>query len=150
MAGQQSSAAPNARAARVSGAAFAIGGAIAVLFGVASIVTGMPNAAHDLAPLAGPADLVARFGQMAPIFSAVLGALVVVAVAAMMLRRRLAPPVASFELLILGLAIDVCIGGAAGRIGHATGGSVLGSTVVCLMGGTAVVAGGILAVLGRE
>jgi hypothetical protein len=68
----------------------------------------------------------------------------------MMLRRRLAPPVASFELLILGLAIDVCIGGAAGRIGHATGGSVLGSTVVCLMGGTAVVAGGIIAVLGRE
>jgi hypothetical protein len=150
MAAQRSRAAPNARAARISGATFAIGGAIAVLCGVTSILTGTPNAAHDLAPLAGPADLIARLGQTAPIVSAVLGAVVVVVVAAMMVRGRLASPAASFELLILGLAIDVCIGGAAGRIGHATDGSVLGSTVVCLMGGTAVVAGGIIAVLGRE
>jgi len=150
MAAQRFRAAPNARAARISGATFAIGGAIAVLFGVASILTGTPNAAHDLAPLAGPADLLARWGQTAPIVSAILGAVVVVVVAAMMVRGRLAPPAASFELLILGLAIDLCIGGAVGRIGHATDGSVLGSTVVCLMGGTAVVAGGIVTVLGRE
>jgi hypothetical protein len=150
MAAQRSTAALNARAARVSGAAFAIGGAVAVLCGVASILTGKPNAAHDLAPLAGPGDLAARFGQMAPMMSAVLGGLVVVVVAAMMVRRRLDSPAASFELLVLGLAIDVCIGGAAGRIGHSLDGGVLGSTVVCLMGGTAVVAGGIVAVLGRE
>jgi hypothetical protein len=150
MAAQRSTAAPNARAARVSGAAFAIGGATAVLFGAASILTGTPNAAHDLAPVAGLGDLLARFGQVAPIVSAVLGAIVVVVVAGMMARKRLEPPAASLELLVLGLAIDMCIGGAAGRIGHATDGAVLGSAVVCLMGGTAIVAGGIIAVLGRE
>jgi hypothetical protein len=64
--------------------------------------------------------------------------------------RRLESLAAAIELLVLGLVIVVCIGGAVGRIGHATDGGVLGSTVACLMGGTAVVAGGIIAVLGHE
>ena len=54
------------------------------------------------------------------------------------------------ELFVLGLAIDVCIGGAAGRIGHSADGGVLAAAVVCMMGGAAVVAGGIVAALGRE
>ena len=36
------------------------------------------------------------------------------------------------------------------RVGHATDGGVMGAAVACLMGGTAVLAGGIIAVLGRE
>jgi hypothetical protein len=142
--------APNARAARISGAAFAVAGAAVVVAGVVSILTGTPNAAHDLAPLTAPADLADRFGQVAPVVSAAVAALVAAVVAALLGTRRLAPLAAAIELLVLGLAIDACIGGAVGRIGHATDGAVLGSTVACLMGGTAVVAGGIIAVLGHE
>jgi hypothetical protein len=138
------------RAARISGAAFAAGGALVVVGGVASILSGTPSAAHDLAPLAGLTDVTGRFGQMAPVLSAAVAAIVVAAVAGLLVSRRLEPQAAAIELLVLGLAIDMCIGGAAGRIGHATDGGVLGAAVVCLMGGTAVVAGGIVAALGRE
>jgi hypothetical protein len=143
-------AAPNARAARISGLAFAVGGAVVVIGGVVSILLGRPDAAHDLAPVTGPADLVGRFGQMAPVLAAATAALVVVVVAALLALRRLNPVAASVELLVLGLVIDLCIGGAAGHIGHATSGAVLGAAVACLMGGAAVVAGGIVASLGRE
>jgi len=143
-------AAPNARPARIRGVAFAVGGAVVVIGGVASILLGMPAAAHDLVPVTGPADVVGRFGQMAPILAAAVAAIVVVAVAAFLAARRLDPAAASIELLVLGLAIDLCIGGAAGRIGHATYGGVMGAAVACLMGGAAVVAGGIVASLGRE
>jgi hypothetical protein len=150
MAVRRSAAAPNARAARISGVAFGVGGAIVVIGSVASILAGAPNAAHDLAPLAGPNDLVGRFAQMAPLLAAAVAAMVVIAVAGLLAARRLAARPASIELLILGLTIEVCIGGAVGRIGHSTDGGVLVSSVACLMGGTAVVAGGIIAVLGRE
>ena len=150
MTAQRPKVAPDARAARISSAAFAAGGAGAVFCGIASILTGTPNVAHDLAPVTGPADLLARIAQIAPIMSAALGAIVVLGIAAMLASTRLEPRAAALELLILGLAIDVCIGGATGRVGHATDGAVMGSAVVCLMGGTAVVAGGIIAVLGRE
>ena len=140
----------HARAARISGAAFAAGGALAVIGGVASVLSGTPSAAHDLAPLTGLSDIAGRFGQMAPVLVAAVAAIVVVVVASFLALRRLELPAAAIELLILGLAIDICIGGAVGRIGHATDGGVLASAVVCLMGGTAVVAGGIIAALGRE
>jgi len=142
--------APNARAARVSGAAFAAGGAAVVAIGVGSIAIGRPIAAHDLAPLAGPMDVLNRFGQVAPLLSAVVAAIVVAAIAALMARGRLAATAAAVELLVLGLVIDVCIGGAAGRIGHATDGGVLGAAIACLMGGIAVAAGGVITLLGRE
>ncbi|MGD0247567.1 MAG: hypothetical protein ABSB75_00795 [Candidatus Limnocylindrales bacterium] len=142
--------APNARAARISGTAFAVAGAVGVVVGVASILVGSPSAAHDLAPLAGPADVVNRFGQMAPVLAAAIAAIVVLAVAALLAAGRLEPPAAAVELLILGLAIDACIGGALGRVGHAADGGVMGSTVTCLMGGAAVLAGGIIAAFGRE
>ncbi|MGA3031200.1 MAG: hypothetical protein ABSE58_10805 [Candidatus Limnocylindrales bacterium] len=130
--------------------AFAVGGAIVVIGGVASVLAGQPEAAHDLAPLATPGDLVARFGQMAPLLAAAVAAAVVIGVALLLALRRLDPVAAAIELLVLGAAIDVCIGGAAGRIGHATNGDVLGAAVTCVMGGTAVVAGGIVGVLSRE
>ncbi len=130
--------------------AFAVGGAIVVIGGVVSMLVGQPEAAHDLAPLTGPGDLVARFGQMAPLLAAVVAAAVVIGVSLLLASRRLDPAAAAIELLVLGAAIDVCIGGAAGRIGHATTGGVLGAAVACVMGGTAVIAGGIVGVLSRE
>jgi hypothetical protein len=141
---------PNARAARISGAAFSLAGAAVVIVGVVSILAGSPNAAHDLAPLSGPGDLAGRFGQVAPVVSAAIAAAVAATIAVLLSMRRLAPLAAAVELLVLGLAIEACIGGAVGRIGHATDGAVLGSTVACLMGGTAIVAGGIITVLGHE
>jgi len=143
-------AAPDARAARISAAAFSAAGAAVVIVGAVSILSGRPDAAHDLAPLTGPADLGQRLGEVAPILSAAIAATVAAGVACLLALRRLAPVAASIELLILGLAIDACIGGAAGRIGHAVDGGVLGATVACLMGATAVVAGGVIALLGRE
>jgi hypothetical protein len=53
-------------------------------------------------------------------------------------------------LIVLGLAIDVCIAGAIGRVGHTEHGSVMPAAVVCLMGGSFMLAGGIVAMLGRE
>ena len=60
------------------------------------------------------------------------------------------PLAGSIELLVLGLVTEVCIGGAVGRIGHAADGGVMGATVVAMMGGSAVVAAGGIAVLDRE
>ena len=150
MAGHGSIAAPYAGAARVSGAVFVSAGAVAVAGGVISILSGKPAAAHDLVPLSGPGDLIARLGQMAPILSAAIAAVVAVAVVALMTVRRLTPVAASIELLILGLAIDVCVAGAAGRIAHSADGGVMAATVACMMGGIAVAAGGFLALFGRE
>lgn len=143
-------AAPNVRAARISSAFFAAAGAVMVIGSVASILAGTPSAAHDLVPLTGSHDLVSRFGQVAPILSAAAAAGVAVVVSALVGLRRLAPLAGSIELLVLGLVIEVCIGGAVGRIGHAADGSVMGSTVVAMMGGAAVVAAGVIAVLDRE
>ena len=142
--------APSARAARISGAAFAAGGALVVIGAVASVLTGTPVAAHDLAPLTGPGDLAGRFGQVSPLVSAAVAAVVVAAVAMMMARGRLQPLAAAIELLVLALVIDACIGGAAARIGHAMDGGVLGASVACLMGGTSIVAGAIITMIGRE
>jgi hypothetical protein len=150
MAAQRPRTAPNATGARVSGASFALGGAALVLIGIGSILTGNPNTARDLAPLAGPGDLLGRFGEVAPIVSAAIAAIVAGAVGILLATRRLTPLAAAMELLILGLAVAVCIAAASGRVGHATDGAVLGATVACLMGGTAIVAGGIIAVLGHE
>ncbi len=150
MATERQVAAPNARAARSSGVLFAVAGVAAVLVGVSSILTGVPSVARDLAPLSGPGDVIARFGQMAPVLSAALAALVAGAIAVLLARRRLDPWAASIELIVLGLAIDVCIGGAIGRVGYAVDGTVLAAAVVCLMGGSSLVAGGIVALLGRE
>lgn len=150
MAVRRPMAAPNARAARISGAAFAAAGAIAVLAGVVSVLVGVPIAAHDLTPLTGPADAVSRFGQMTTVVSAAVSAVVAVGVAALLATRRLAPQAAALELFVLGLAIDVCIIGATGRIGHSVDGGVLEATVVCVVGGTAVVAAGIVAALASE
>jgi hypothetical protein len=150
MAAHRTAAAPNIRAARISGVAFAVGGAVLVIGGVASILAGRPDAAHDLAPVTGPSDLVQRFGQMAPILSAAIAAGLVLVVAVLLGLRRLEASAASLELVVLGLVIAFSVIGALGRVGHATHGGVMGAAIACLMGGTAVVAGGIVAVLGRE
>jgi hypothetical protein len=150
MAAERSDTAPSARAARISGAAFAVGGAILVLCGVASVLTGKPDAAHDLAPIAGPSDLIGRLGQVAPVLSGAVAAAVAIGVAGLSARRRLTPYATALEMLVLGFAIEACIGGAAIRIGHATDGSVMGATVACMIGGVAVIAGGVIALLGRE
>ena len=150
MTAEQTVAAPNTRAARISGVVFAMAGATAVLGGVVSILTGIPRAARDLAPLSGRSDAIARFGQWEPLLAAMAAALVVGVVAVLLARRKLDPRAASIELIVLGLAIDVCIVAAIGRVGHTVHGSVMPAAVACLMGGSSILAGGIVAMLGRE
>lgn len=150
MAARRPVGASNAGAALASAVGFASLGGFLVLLGAASILAGNPARAHDLVPLGGVGDIPTRFGEVAPLVSATIAALVVWAVAVLVAARRLDALAAAVELLILGAVIQACILGAIGRIGHATDGSVLGATVVCLMGGTAVFAGGIVALLARE
>ena len=150
MKAERTVAAPNTRAARISGVAFAMAGGALVLGGVVSILTGIPRAARDLAPLSGRGDAIARFGQWEPLLAATTAALVAGVVAVLLARRRLDPRAASIELIVLGLAIDVCIGGAIGRVGYTVHGSVMPAAVVCLMGGSFMLAGGIIAMLSRE
>jgi len=150
MVGHRPMSAANARAARISGTLFAVFGAIAVLVGVGSVLLGVPVAAHDLAPVTGLGDATARLGQTAPVFSAGIAAIMAIVIAALLAGDRLAGLVAALELLVLGLAIVICVGGAVGRIGHAADGSVLVAAVVCLMGGVSVALGGVVAALGRE
>jgi hypothetical protein len=150
MTAEQRATAPNVRAARISSVVFAMAGAATVLGGVVSILTGIPRAARDLAPLSGHTDAIARFGQWEPLLAALAAALVAGVVAVLLARRRLDPRAASIELIVLGLAIDVCIGGTIGRIGHTVHGSVMPAAVVCLMGGSFLVVGGIVALLGHE
>ncbi len=150
MAAQRPVAASNARAAQASAVGFAVFGALLVLLGVASILTATPAQAHDLLPLAGIGDIPGRFGEVAPLLSATIAALVAGAVASLISVRRLDALAAAIELLVLGAVIEGCVLGTIGRIGHSTDGTVLGATVVCIMGGSAVVASGIVALLGRE
>jgi hypothetical protein len=140
----------NARAARASGVLFAVAGAAAVLGGVGAILVGWPEAAHGLMPLGGPSDLASRFGEVAPVLSAAIAALVAAAIAVMTASRTLDSRAAALELIVLGLVVGVCVLGALGRVGHAADGSVLPAAVVCLMGGAAVLAGGVIAMLGHE
>jgi hypothetical protein len=141
---------PNAGAARISGSLFAAAGSVAVVAGVLSILLGNPAAAHDLAPLAGPGDLFGRLAQLSPVVSAGIAGVVAGVVAALLISRRLDPFAAAVELLILGAAIDGCIAGVVSRIGQATDGSVMLATVAVLMGGSALMAGGFIALLGRR
>ena len=150
MAADPTVAAPNTRAARISAVVFAIAGATAVLGGVISILTGIPRAARDLAPLSGRGDAIARFGQWEPLLAAMAAALVAGVIAVLLARRKLDPRAASIELMVLGLAIDVCIVAAIGRVGHTVHGNVMPAAVVCLMGGSFMLVGGIVAMLGRE
>jgi hypothetical protein len=142
--------APDARAVRISAAAFTVGGAIVLVAGVVSILIGWPTRAHDLAPMSGPGDLLGRVDQIAPLLSSVLAAAFALIVARLAVRKLLDPRAAAVQLLILGVVIDVCVAGAAGRVGHATDGSVLGAAVACLMGGAAVAVGGVMNLFGRE
>jgi hypothetical protein len=150
MAAQRPITASNARAALASAVGFACCGGFLVLLGAASILTATPAQAHDLVPLAGIDDIPRRFGEVAPLLSATIAALVAEAVALLVATRRLDALAAAIELLVLGAVIEICILGAIGRIGHATDGGVLGAAVVCVMGGTAIFAAGFVALLARE
>jgi hypothetical protein len=138
------------RAARLSTIAFGTFGTGLVLAGVVSIATGIPRHAHNMAPLAGPADFGGRLGEISPLIAAALAALVVAAVVLMLATRRLRPDTAAAELIVLGVAVEVCVIGAIGRIGYAADGSVLLAGVACLTGGASIVAAGVLAALVRE
>ncbi len=150
MAAGQRVATPNAGAARISGALFAIAGSIAVVAGVASILLGNPDAAHDLAPLAGPGDLLSRFLPISPLLTAGIAGLVAGVVGYLLAVGRLDSRAAAIELLVLGAVIDGCIGGLASRIGHTVDGAVMTATVAALMGGSALIAGGVIAMLGHR
>jgi hypothetical protein len=136
--------------ARLSSVAFGALGTGLVTAGVVSIATGIPHRAYNMAPLAGPGDLIGRLGELSPLIAAAVAALVVASVVLMVATRRLRPDSAALELLVLGLAIEVCVVGAIGRIGYASDGSVLLAGVACITGGSAVVASGLLAALVRE
>ena len=63
------------RAARPSGIVFGVLGALLTIAGVVSVVTGMPSAAHGLAPLAGIGTLGTRYGDFSLLLSAGLAAI---------------------------------------------------------------------------
>ncbi len=150
MAAQRRRAASSTQAARLSGVAFAWLGTIATLVAVIAILLGSPARAHDLAPLSGFGDLQRRFGEIAPLAAAFLASLVAAIVAAMVGSRRLDAVGGGLQLFVLGAVVDICILGAAGRIGHSVDGGVLAATLICVAGGSAIAAGGIVALLGRE
>jgi hypothetical protein len=147
---EQSAAAPNARAARISSVVFAAAGVVAVVGGAASILLGVPSPARDLAPVSGPGDVFARLGEFGPLLAALVGALVAGAVAVLLARRRLDARATALQFAVLGLAVDACVAGSIGRVGYAVDGSVLPAAIVCLMGGSFLIGGGIVASLGRE
>ncbi|MGD0861867.1 MAG: hypothetical protein ABSA21_03805 [Candidatus Limnocylindrales bacterium] len=136
--------------ARLSAVAFGALGTGLVTGGVVSIAAGIPHRAYDMAPLSGPADLVGRLGEISPLVAAALAALVVASVVVLLGARRLRAASAAAELLVLGVALEVCVIGASGRIGYAADGSVLLAGVACISGGSAVIAAGLLAALVRE
>jgi hypothetical protein len=125
-------------------------GTIATLVAVIAILLGSPARAHDLAPVTGLGDLERRFGEIAPLVAAFLAAMVAAIVAALIGSRRLDAVGGGLQLFVLGVAVDACVLGAAGRVGHSVDGGVLGATLVCVAGGAAIAAGGIVALLGRE
>ncbi len=138
------------RAARLSAVGFGAFGTGLVLAGVISIATGIPHRAYNLAPLAGPADLGRRLGEISPLLAAVLAAAVAAWIVLMLATRKLRPVAAASELIVLGAAIEVCVVGAIGRIGYSADGSVLLAGIFCLTGGVSVLAAGLLAVLVTE
>ncbi len=148
MAAEGSGGAVQSNAARLSGVAFGALGTGLVLAGVISIVTGVPHQAHNMAPLAGLADIGGRLGEISPLLAAALAALVVAGVVLLLGARRLNPVSAAAELIVLGVAIEVCVVGSIGRIGYAADGSVLLAGVACLMGGAAVTAAGMVTAAG--
>lgn len=150
MAAYRRRASTNTQAARLSAVVFAWFGAVAVLIAVLAILLGSPARAYDLAPLGGLHDLERRFGEISPLVAAALAGIVAAVVAALVGARRLDPIGGSAQLLVLGGVVLVCVIGESGRIGHSAEGGVLGATLLCVAGGSAIVAGGIVSLLGRE
>jgi hypothetical protein len=138
------------RAARLSAVAFGTFGTGLITAGVISIATGIPRQAHNLAPLAGPAEIGRRLGEISPLVAAALAAAVVASIVLALATRRLRPLAAASELIVVGAAIEVCVLGAIGRIGYAADGSVLLAGIFCLTGGVSVLAAGLLAALVPE
>ena len=138
---------PEGSAGRLGGIAFGLIGAVLALASVVSVVTGVPREAHGLAPLTGFADLGSRFGEFSLLLSAGIAALVAATIVALLGARRLRPGPAGFELVVLGLAIEVCILAASSRVGYAVDGGVLPATVACLTGGAAIIAAGVVSIL---
>ncbi len=124
---------------RVSSATFGFLGSCLVLVGVLSILAGVPQASRDLAPVTGPGDLVARAADFALPLSAAAAALVAMVVSLLVAANGLRFRAAALELLVLGVAIEVSLIAAAGRIGYETNGSVVVAAVLCLCGGASVV-----------
>jgi hypothetical protein len=138
------------QAARLSAFAFGVLGAGLVAAGVVSIATGIPHPAYNLAPLSGPVDLLRRLGEVTPLLAAGLGAVVVAWLALMLVSGRLRPATAALELIVVGLAVEVCVVGAIGRLGYAPDGTVLVAGVACVTGGASAIAAGLLAALVHE
>jgi hypothetical protein len=135
------------RVADRAGIAFGVAGAALTLGGIGSVVTGLPKAAHGLAPVAGLADLGTRFGEFSLLLSAGIAALVAATILTLLAGGRLRPGPAGFELVVLGGAIEVCVLAASSRVGYAVDGSVLPAAVACLTGGAAIVAAGAVSIL---
>jgi hypothetical protein len=140
---------PNTQAARLSAVAFAWLGAVAVLIAVFAILVGSPNRAYDLAPIGGLGDLGRRFGEISPLVAATVAGIVAAVVAAFVGARRLDAVGGGLQLFVLGGVVLACVAGEFGRIGHSADGGVLIATLVCVAGGAAIAAGGIVALLGR-
>jgi hypothetical protein len=137
-------------AARLSSVAFGSLGAGLVIAAPVSIALGLPRRAYNLAPLAGPGDVLGRLGELTPLIATGLAALVAAAVVIQLGARRLHPLTAAAELIVLGAAVVVCAMGSIGRVGYSADGSVLAAGIAYLAGGAALVSAGIVATLVRE
>jgi hypothetical protein len=135
------------RVAGRAGIAFGVAGAVLTLGGIGSVVTGLPKAAHGLAPVAGLADLGTRFGEFSLLLSAGIAALVAAIILTLLAGGGLRPRPAGIELVVLGGAIEVCVLAVSSRVGYAVDGSVLPAAVACLTGGAAIVAAGVVSIL---
>ena len=133
-------------AGRRGGIAFGTAGAALVVLGIVSAVTGVPSAAHGLAPLGGLGELGTRLGEFSLPFSAAIAALVAGTIVALLDARRLKLGQAGIELLVLGVAVEACLLAAASRVGYAADGSVLPAAVACLTGGASIIAAGIVSI----
>jgi hypothetical protein len=141
---------PNTQAARLSAVVFTWLGAVALILAVFAILVGSPAPAYDLAPLGGLGDLTRRFGEFSPLVAASVAVIVAAVIAAMIGARRLDPVAGGLQLVLLGGVAVACVLGESGRIGHTVDGGVLTPTVICVAAAAAVVAGGIVSMLGRE
>ncbi len=116
-----------------------------VVIGVVTILAGVPVAARDTHPIAGLGDAASRARELSLPLSAMAAAIVAGAIGALFVERRLRAPVATLELLVLAVAIELCLAASGSRVAYDASGAVLPGVVAWASGGIAVLTAALLA-----